>query len=93
MASQQKKASCSVKWALLLGEAGDDALEVYNSFKDKLITKEDVLDAEGVKVAERVIDSSQDYDRVLAEFDKYAEEKKSLTGCREIFNARNQKGK
>ena len=30
--------------------------------------------------------------KVLQEFDIYAAEKKSLTGCREIFNRRNQKG-
>ena len=33
------KASSDIRGALLMGEAGPDALEVWNSFKDKLITK------------------------------------------------------
>lgn len=89
IATKQEKAASTVKWALLLGEAGDDALEVYNSFKDKLITKR--LNEENVEIVET--DFSQDYKKVLQEFDSYAAEKKSLTGCREIFNQRNQKEK
>ena len=65
-------------------------LPVYNSFRDKLLVTREVIDDEG-NVTKEVEDLSQNYERVLQEFDAYATEKKSLTGCREIFNARNQK--
>lgn len=91
VASQQEKAPSAVKWALLLGEAGNDALEVYNSFKDKLMETKEVTAEDGTVTTVKE-DYSQSYERVLMEFDAYAAEKKSLTGCRELFNGRNQKG-
>ncbi|KAK3908785.1 hypothetical protein KUF71_019040 [Frankliniella fusca] len=81
------KASTEVKCALLMGVAGDDALEVYNAFADKLITyktneqNEQVIDT----------DYSNNYDKVVEQFDLYAAEKKCVTGCRELFNARSQR--
>ncbi|KAK3913708.1 CCHC-type zinc finger protein [Frankliniella fusca] len=81
------KAAPEVKFALLMGEAGDEALEVYNSFKDKLITKK--LNDQNVEVID--VDNSTNYDHVLEQFDQYAAERKCVTGCRELFNARNQK--
>ena len=86
IATKQSQASSQEKWALLLGEAGDDALDVFNAFKDKLRTQM-VLD-DGTIVT---VDQSQDYVTVMEQFNKYAEEKKSLTLCREQFNQRNQK--
>ncbi len=35
VAAQMTDAQTEVKWALLMAEAGDDALEIYNAFKDK----------------------------------------------------------
>ncbi|XP_052131371.1 uncharacterized protein K02A2.6-like [Frankliniella occidentalis] len=88
LATQQEKATSTVRFALLLGEAGDDALEVYDSFKDRLITyKKD--EATGLNVVDQ--DLSRDYESVLREFDLYATEKKCVIGCRELFNHRNQK--
>ena len=85
IATQQQNAASAVKWAILMGEAGDEALGVYNSFKDGLITRAVVNDVEVVT------DLSQDYERVIQEFDSYAAQKKSLTACRQLFNTRNQK--
>ncbi|KAK3922700.1 Glutamate receptor ionotropic, NMDA 3A [Frankliniella fusca] len=83
-----EKAESKVKFALMLGEAGDDALEVYNSFKDRLVTTK--KDAEGKDVVE---DMSQDFESVVKEFESYAAEKKCLLACREMFRQRNQKPK
>ena len=84
--TEQETASSKVKFAQMLSIAGDDALEVYDSFKDKLILK--TVDDEGVVTT---TDNSQNFAIVLAEFDKYAKEQMSLTACRENFNKRNQK--
>lgn len=84
---QNKRATSTEKWALLLTEAGDDALEVYNSFKDKLITR--TVNEQSGEITE--INLTEDYKAVMQEFDSYAAQKKSLTGCREVFNQRNQK--
>ncbi|KAK3928068.1 Gag polyprotein [Frankliniella fusca] len=74
------------KWAVLMREAGREALEVYNSFRDSLITA--AIDANGSVVK---TDLSENYEAVIAEFRKYAEEKKSVTSIREAFFKRNQK--
>ncbi|KAE8737371.1 hypothetical protein FOCC_FOCC017166 [Frankliniella occidentalis] len=74
-----------VKWSLLLKEAGPDALDVYNSFKSKLITK--VVGADGTEV---ITDNSRDYDAVVAEFDAFAKAKKNLYFCGDAFDERNQ---
>ncbi|KAK3928243.1 hypothetical protein KUF71_000513 [Frankliniella fusca] len=81
------KASTEVKCALLMGVAGDDALEVYNAFADKLIT------CKTNEQNEQVIDTdySNNYDKVVEQFDLYAAEKKCVIGCRELFNARSQR--
>ncbi|KAK3918904.1 hypothetical protein KUF71_001028 [Frankliniella fusca] len=84
----QDKATPQVKFAHLMGEAGEDAIEVYNSFAHKLITH--TKDAEGKDVVDT--DNSQDYESVVKLFDQYAAEKKCVTACRERFNSRNQKG-
>lgn len=69
-------------------EGGPDVLEIYNSFKSKLITyKEDAETHE--KVVDK--DDSKDNETVLKYFDEYVKEKKCLTASREMFNARNQK--
>ncbi|KAE8738380.1 hypothetical protein FOCC_FOCC016142 [Frankliniella occidentalis] len=81
-----ENATPKVKFAQMLGFAGDDALEVYNSFKEKLIVKE--TNAQGV-VTE--IDNRQDYESVVREFDLLARDQKNLTTCRETFDNRNQK--
>ncbi|XP_034248250.1 uncharacterized protein K02A2.6-like [Thrips palmi] len=81
------KAASDVRCALLMGEAGDEALEVYNAFKDKLISK--TTNDQGEEVIEH--DYTNNYDKVVEQFDLYAAEKKCITGCRELFNARNQK--
>ena len=86
IATSQSAAASAVKWALLLGEAGDDALEVYNFFKSKLITR-----TVSENDAEIITDNTQSYSEVLREFDAYAAEKKSLTACKETFNKRNEK--
>ncbi|KAK3919188.1 hypothetical protein KUF71_008337 [Frankliniella fusca] len=66
------------EWAVLMREAGRAALEVYNSFKDSLTTA--AIDANGSVVK---TDPSKNYEAVIAEFRKYAEEKKSVTSIRE----------
>ncbi|KAK3918805.1 hypothetical protein KUF71_008053 [Frankliniella fusca] len=89
LATQQENAAATVKFALLLGEAGDDALEIYNSFKDKLITYK--KDQTGQDVVD--VDKSQDYDSVVKEFENYAAAKKCVLACRETFRQRSQKPK
>ncbi|KAE8748061.1 hypothetical protein FOCC_FOCC005256, partial [Frankliniella occidentalis] len=86
--ARQTRATSKEKWALLLGEAGDDALEVYNGFKEKLAKTA----RQGDDGAEIIEDMSQDYETVVAEFKAYATERKSITACRYEFNQRNQKG-
>ena len=86
IATGQATATSKVRWALLMGEAGDDAYDVYTSFKDKLVTK--TRDADGNEV---VTDQSESYEAVIAEFNSFAAEKRSLTACREQFNSRNQR--
>jgi len=81
------KAASEVKMALLMGEAGPDALDVYNTFKEKLIKRE--KGAHGKEMIEE--DKSEDYDAVVEQIDEYAREKKCVTGCREQFNGRNQR--
>jgi len=81
-------AATEVKHAIFMREAGPDVLEIYNSFKNKMITyKEDP------ETHERVVDvdKSKNYDEVLKQFDLYVAEKKCVTASREVFNARNQK--
>ncbi|KAK3931559.1 ATP-dependent RNA helicase [Frankliniella fusca] len=68
-----------------MGEAGDQALEVYNSFKDKLKTYK-VTGSDG---AQTEVDKSQSYPEVLEQFADYAKKKKSLFQ----FNKRNQRPK
>ncbi|KAK3928262.1 Putative pyruvate, phosphate dikinase regulatory protein [Frankliniella fusca] len=85
--AKQEKETSQVKFAQMLCLAGEDALEVYNSFKEKLITK--TTNDQGMIIV--TDDKSQDFDAVTAEFEKYAKEQKSLTACREYFNKRNQK--
>lgn len=81
------KASTEVKCALLMGVAGDEALEVYNAFVDKLITYK--TNEAGEEIIDT--DNTNNYDKVVEQFDLYAAEKKCVTGCRELFNARSQK--
>ena len=38
IAAQKTDAPSKVKWAALMGEAGEDALQIYDGFKSKLIT-------------------------------------------------------
>lgn len=66
-----ENASPKIKFAQMLGFAGDDALEVYNSFKEKLLTKQ--TNAQGL-VTE--IDKRQDYESVIKEFDLLAKDQK-----------------
>ncbi|KAE8738374.1 hypothetical protein FOCC_FOCC016148 [Frankliniella occidentalis] len=89
IAVNKKDAASDVQWALLMGEAGDQALHVYNSFKDKLKDHK-VIGEDGTITTE---DRSQTYVDVLAEFAKCAKEKKSVIGCREAFRKRNQRPK
>ena len=65
VASQQENAPSSVKWALLLGEAGNDALEVYNSFKDKLLVTSEVLAQDGT-LTKVVEDNTKNYEKSVA---------------------------
>ncbi|KAK3909800.1 Gag polyprotein [Frankliniella fusca] len=74
------------KWAMLMQEAGREALEVYNSFRVKLTTV--TLTPEGVVQKD---DKSEDYEAVIKEFRAYAEVKKSVSSIRKQFNHRNQK--
>ncbi|KAK3918890.1 Gag-Pro-Pol polyprotein [Frankliniella fusca] len=83
----KKEADKEVKCALLMGEAGKGVLEVYSSFKGKLVTS--TTDPATNVVTQ--VDKSLDYDLVMAEFDAHAAERKCVIGCRERFNARNQR--
>ncbi|KAE8749713.1 hypothetical protein FOCC_FOCC003453, partial [Frankliniella occidentalis] len=74
------------KWAVLMKEAGREALEVYNSFKDSLVTR--ALDEQNGIV---ITDLSENYDAVVQAFRTYVEDKKSITSIRDAFNARRQK--
>lgn len=76
------------KWAVLMQEAGDEALEIYNAFKSSLVTR--AMNAENQEV---VTDNSRNYEAVTAAFDTYAAQKKNLTLLRERFMARNQRAK
>ncbi|XP_034234088.1 uncharacterized protein LOC117641091 [Thrips palmi] len=78
----------TVKHAILMREAGPDVMDIYNSFKSKMITYKV---NEETQEREVDVDNSKNYDLVLKEFDKYVAEKKCVTTSREIFNARNQK--
>jgi len=59
------------KWAVLMKEAGREALEVYNGFKDSLVTG--VLDADNGIV---ITDQSENYEAVVNAFRSYVAEKK-----------------
>ncbi|KAK3930993.1 Putative cysteine ligase BshC [Frankliniella fusca] len=67
----KEDAAPKVKWALMMREEGDKALEVYNFFKAKLVTYkkneagEDVIDE----------DNSQNYDKVIEHFHQYSSER------------------
>ncbi|KAE8738527.1 hypothetical protein FOCC_FOCC015990, partial [Frankliniella occidentalis] len=74
------------KWAVLMKEAGREALEVNNSFKDSLVTR--TLDEQNGIV---ITDLSENYDAVVQAFRTYEEDKKSITCIRDAFNARRQK--
>lgn len=82
----KNNADSKVKWALLMGGGGTEALNIYNSFKTKLITRV-VNDAN----EEVVTDNSEKYEQVVNEFNLYAAEMKSETSSREVFMARDQK--
>lgn len=86
IATGKEDAPPQVKWALLMGEGGDDVLELYNSFKESLVTRS--LTATGEVTEDN---KSQDYNRVVETIDGYTLEKKSVTTCRENFNKRSQK--
>ncbi|KAK3907543.1 putative catabolite repression protein creC [Frankliniella fusca] len=72
IANGKTKAAPEVKFALLMREPGDEALEVNNSFKDKLITKK--LNDQNVEAID--VDNSTNYDHVLEQFDQYEAERK-----------------
>ena len=86
IATGKSEVDSKTKWAILMGEAGDDVLELYNSFKDKLVVR--VVTAEG-ELTET--DNRMNYKEVVDKIDEYTLENKSVTGCREMFNARRQK--
>lgn len=83
----KQNAESAVKWSLLMLEAGDEALEVYNSLKGAMTKTTPGVDG----TPDTITDESQNYDRVVKELDEYAKERKSVTACRQNFNTRNQK--
>ncbi|KAK3924096.1 Ribose-5-phosphate isomerase A [Frankliniella fusca] len=74
------------KWAVLMNEAGNEALEIYNGFKASLIVI--TMDEAGNIVK---TDNSENYDVVVAEFRKYVEQRKSVTSIRAAFRKRKQR--
>lgn len=66
----QTEAKTEVKCALLMGEAEEDALAVYNSFKAKLLIMK--KDKDGKDVIEK--DFTNDFDKVVEQIDLHAAE-------------------
>jgi len=86
IAAKRSEDTSKEKWALLMSEAGDDAMEIYKGQREALITR--TVSADGVLT---VTDNSQKYEEVIKLFNEYTQEKKSVTYCMEVFNARRQK--
>ena len=66
IATGKSEVDPKTKWAILMGEAGDDVLELYNSFNDKLVS--DVLKAERVLIE---TDNSKSDKEVVDKIDEY----------------------
>lgn len=85
---EKANAATEVKHAILMREGGPDVLEIYNSFKSKMVTYKEDATTKG-KVIDK--DTSKDYGVVIKQFNSYVAEKKCVTASRERFNGRNQK--
>ncbi|KAK3932701.1 Neutral ceramidase [Frankliniella fusca] len=68
------------KWAIMMNEAGKEAIEVYNSFK--------TLDEAGNIVK---TDNNENFDEVVKKFRSYTAARKSVLSIRTAFRARKQK--
>lgn len=81
------------KYGIMISEAGEEALEIYETFVEEL--KETKVETPGAKAGDppiiTTVDKSKNYTEVMKKFDHYVAQAKNVILCREEFHVRDQK--